>query len=72
MQIPITAFIKLIGTRWFDALMDEIEEAEIDIVCGEGCETVQELSMPLTEEDIPIHHLSMREAVGTLRNFATT
>jgi hypothetical protein len=33
--IPITVFCKLIGTRWFDHLLDELDEAKIDLICGE-------------------------------------
>jgi hypothetical protein len=66
-QIPITIAVKVIGTRWFDHLADEIEEAKVDIVCGEGNSDV-ELSVPLTLED---KNLSIREAFGTVRTFAT-
>ncbi|GAA5989147.1 hypothetical protein JCM10908_001183 [Rhodotorula pacifica] len=44
--IPITVFCKLVGTRWFDHLMDELEEAKIDLVCGEN-DPAAALSTPL-------------------------
>lgn len=66
-QIPITVAVKIIGQRWFDHLADELEEARIDIVCGEGDADV-DLSVPLTTED---RNLSISEVFGTVRTFAT-
>lgn len=68
--IILTAFLKLIGTRYFDKLMDEIDEAEIDIVCG-GNSVIPDLSVPLTEKDVDMHHLPISEAFSTISTFAT-
>lgn len=68
---PINVIIKIIGTRWFDHLMDELDELEVDIVCDEAAST-GDLSVPLTEEDKSMHHLTFREVAGTIRSFAMT
>ncbi|KAM0792556.1 hypothetical protein ACM66B_005221 [Microbotryomycetes sp. NB124-2] len=70
--IPITVFIKVIGTRWFDKLMDELDEAEIDIVCGEDENMSKELSVPLTEMDEDMHRLAPREMASTVKDFTLT
>ncbi|GAA5842731.1 hypothetical protein JCM11251_002335 [Rhodosporidiobolus azoricus] len=67
--LPITVAIKIIGTRWFDSLMDEIEEAQIDVICSEG-DAAAELSVPLTDDDRDLH-LTFSEAVSTIKTFAT-
>ncbi|GAA5890334.1 hypothetical protein JCM6882_008798 [Rhodosporidiobolus microsporus] len=68
--LPITVATKIIGTRWFDHLMDEVEEAQIDVICSEG-DAAAELSVPLTAEDRNLHHLTFAEAVSTIKTFAT-
>lgn len=70
LQIPITAFVKLIGTRWFDKLMNEIDELEIDLVCGEG-DVSPDLSVPLTEQDVDVR-LKPSELASTMKSFVTT
>ncbi|GAA5927178.1 hypothetical protein JCM10213_005601 [Rhodosporidiobolus nylandii] len=67
--IPLTVAVKILGTRYFDHLMDEIEEAQIDIICGEG-NAAADLSVPLDEEDRDLH-LSLAEAYSTVKTFAT-
>ncbi|GAA6048909.1 hypothetical protein JCM3770_007114 [Rhodotorula araucariae] len=67
--IPIAIAAKILGTRWFDHLMDEIEEAQIDAICGEG-DPLAELSVPLTTED-RARRLSFSEALDTVKTFAT-
>ncbi|GAA6001064.1 hypothetical protein JCM10207_007396 [Rhodosporidiobolus poonsookiae] len=69
--IPLTVAAKILGTRWFDHLMDEVEEAQIDVICGEGEKIEEELSVPLTEDDRPLHHLTVSEAFSTVKTFAT-
>ncbi|SCV71005.1 BQ2448_3767 [Microbotryum intermedium] len=69
--LPITVIVKLIGTRWFDALLDEIDEAEIDIVCCEDTRIIEDLSVPLTDFDHNMHNLSLGEAFGTIKTFTT-
>lgn len=49
--------------------MNEIDEAEIDIVCGNAT-TLPVLSVPLTEKDLDVHHLPISEALGSLSTFA--
>ncbi|KAK4058594.1 hypothetical protein OIO90_000038 [Microbotryomycetes sp. JL221] len=70
--IPVTVFIKIVGTRWFDKLMDELDEAEIDIVCGEEENMSKELSVPLTATDDDMHRLAPREVASTLKNFTVS
>ncbi|KAK4053145.1 hypothetical protein OIV83_001880 [Microbotryomycetes sp. JL201] len=70
--IPITVFIKVVGTRWFDKLMDELDEAEIDVVCGEEENMSKELSVPLTEADEDMHRLAPREMASTVKDFTLT
>ncbi|GJN88429.1 hypothetical protein Rhopal_001395-T1 [Rhodotorula paludigena] len=65
--IPITVATKILGTRWFDHLLDEVEEARIDAICGEG-DPLEELSVPLTKED---SKLTFTEAFDTVKTFAT-
>ncbi|BGP38092.1 hypothetical protein JCM10450v2_002023 [Rhodotorula kratochvilovae] len=67
--IPIAVAVKILGTRWFDHLMDEIEEAQIDAICGEG-DPIAELSVPLTTEE-RTSKLTFAEAVDTVKTFAT-
>ncbi|GAA5970112.1 hypothetical protein JCM11641_000274 [Rhodosporidiobolus odoratus] len=67
--IPLTVATKIIGSRWFDHLVDEIEEAQIDVICGEG-DAAAELSVPLDDEDRDLH-LTFSEAVSTIKTFAT-
>lgn len=69
--MPITLFTKLIGTRWFDHLMDEIDELEIDLVCSEG-EDELDLSVPLTEGDPDLHRLKPGEMATTVKSFLVT
>lgn len=49
--------------------MEEIDEAEIDLVCGEGDE-YPDLSVPLLEEDLDLRHLPLSEALETISTFA--
>lgn len=50
--------------------MNEIDELEIDLVCGEG-EVSPELSVPLTEQD-PDIKLKPGELVSTIKSFMVT
>lgn len=68
--IPLTVFVKIIGTRWFDKLMDEIDEVEADLVCGDVV-GAEDLSVPLNEKDEDLHRLRWTQAIGTLGTFAT-
>ncbi|SCZ98412.1 BZ3500_MvSof-1268-A1-R1_Chr7-1g09128 [Microbotryum saponariae] len=70
--LPVTVIVKLIGTRWFDALLDEIDEAEIDIVCCDDAQIIEDLSVPLTDFDHNMHNLSLGEAYGTIKTFTTS
>lgn len=51
--------------------MDEIDEAEIDVVCGGAATLLPDLSVPLTEKDVDLHHLPLSQALDTLSTFAT-
>ena len=73
-QIPIAVAVKILGTRWFDHLMDEVDEACIDAICGEG-DPLAELSVPLADEDSSSVERSRKralsEAFSTVKTFAT-
>lgn len=69
--IPVTVFVKIVGTRWFDHLSNEIDEMEIDLVCDEGTQP-KDLSVPLTDDDPDLHHLKPREVFSTVKSFAMT
>ncbi|KAG0666664.1 hypothetical protein C6P46_004330 [Rhodotorula mucilaginosa] len=68
--IPITVFCKLIGTRWFDHLLDELDEAKIDLICGENDPAVA-LSTPLDPlEEEGEHKTTWAGATRSLKTFA--
>ncbi|GAA6026880.1 hypothetical protein JCM8097_005929 [Rhodosporidiobolus ruineniae] len=70
--IPLTVLTKLIGTRWFDHLIDELEEAKINIICDAGdTSSFADLSVPLEEEDRDLHYLTLPELASTIKTFAT-
>lgn len=48
--------------------MDEIDEAEASIACGESF-SEDELSVPLTEQDVNFH-INWRETPATIKTFA--
>lgn len=50
-------------------LMDEIDEAEIDLVCGESEFITSDMSVPLTVTDESMHHLSPLEMASTVKSF---
>ncbi|KAK4703506.1 calcium permeable stress-gated cation channel, partial [Phenoliferia sp. Uapishka_3] len=72
--IPITAFVKLIGTRWFDQMMDEIDEVEAELMCGHS-EAIDpsalSLSVPLTQIDEDLSNLTWHQRFSTIGSFAT-
>ncbi|GAA5983145.1 hypothetical protein JCM5350_007895 [Sporobolomyces pararoseus] len=70
--IPITVLLKLIGTRYFDHRMDEIDEAHAKAVCGVA-EPNLGLSVPLKSEEEANHgrHRSAFEALSSVKTFAT-
>ena len=51
--------LQLIGTRWFDALMDQLDELEIDLVCNEE------------EYDVAATTNPTEKRFGSLSRFAT-
>lgn len=50
--------------------MNEIDELEIDLVCGEG-DVSPDLSVPLTEQDSDVK-LKPSELVSTMKSFVVT
>ncbi|BGP68500.1 hypothetical protein NBRC10513v2_001833 [Rhodotorula toruloides] len=65
--IPITIAFKILGTRYFDHLLDELDEAKIDIICGNGEDPQAQLSAPLPTEEEERRTASVG---GTLRSLA--
>ncbi|KAJ8295574.1 putative membrane protein [Rhodotorula toruloides] len=65
--IPITIAFKILGTRYFDHLLDELDEAKIDIICGNGEDPQAQLSAPLPTEEEERRASSVG---GTLRSLA--
>ncbi|GAA5931546.1 uncharacterized protein JCM15063_001498 [Sporobolomyces koalae] len=70
--IPITVLLKLVGTRYFDHRMDEIEDAHAKAVCG-VIEPDRGLSVPLQTDEELSHgkHRSVLEALASIKTFAT-
>ncbi|GAA5822842.1 hypothetical protein JCM10212_001470 [Sporobolomyces blumeae] len=70
--IPITVLIKLIGSRYFDHRMDELDVAHAKAVCGEA-EAEMELSVPLqpAQDSSHIRHRSVADAFTSVKTFAT-
>lgn len=50
--------------------MDEIDEAEIDLVCGEDNSMTADMSVPLTVQDQSMHKLKPLEAALAVKSFA--
>ncbi|KPV76012.1 uncharacterized protein RHOBADRAFT_53012 [Rhodotorula graminis WP1] len=71
--IPIAVAVKILGTRWFDHLMDEVDEACIDAICGEG-DPLAELSVPLADDGesaaVRSRRAALSEAFSTVKTFA--
>ncbi|BGP22946.1 DUF221 domain contaning protein [Rhodotorula toruloides] len=65
--IPITIAFKILGTRYFDHLLDELDEAKIDIICGDGEDPEAQLSAALPSEEEERKGASVG---GTLRSLA--
>ncbi|GAA6006475.1 hypothetical protein JCM11491_004976 [Sporobolomyces phaffii] len=68
--IPITVLLKLVGTRYFDHRMDEIDDAHAKAVCG-VTEPELGLSVPLKTDDELDHHRNAFEAFASVKTFAT-
>ncbi|KAM0746818.1 hypothetical protein T439DRAFT_329510 [Meredithblackwellia eburnea MCA 4105] len=72
--LPVTVFIKIIGTRWFDLLMDELDEVEAELSCGHKDAIDPNslgLSVPMAHNPEFKSHLTWKQRLSSVKSFAT-
>ena len=50
--VPVTFAVKIISTRWFDALMGELDEFEAEAVCGSPPDPARGTMLPPPEAEV--------------------